>query len=91
LDFNPQGLGFNSRELVFNSRELVFNSREFDFNSEGLDFNSRELAFNSRGLDLKKAAGAAKRRFCMPDWYPTSRDGQLHIVKTWNTVFTVKG
>jgi hypothetical protein len=21
------------------------------------------------------------------DWYPGSRDGQLHMVKTWNTVF----
>lgn len=24
-------------------------------------------------------------------WYPGRRDGQLHMVKTWNTVFTVKG
>ncbi|MDR2795687.1 MAG: hypothetical protein LBB47_03120, partial [Spirochaetaceae bacterium] len=27
----------------------------------------------------------------MADWYPTSRDEQLHLVKTWNTVFAVKG
>ncbi|MDR2746562.1 MAG: hypothetical protein LBB77_03865 [Treponema sp.] len=25
------------------------------------------------------------------DWYPNSRDAQLHLVKTWNTVFTAKG
>jgi hypothetical protein len=25
------------------------------------------------------------------DWYPNSRDGQLHLVRTWNTVFAVKG
>jgi hypothetical protein len=25
------------------------------------------------------------------DWYPTSRDGQLHMAKTWNTVFETKG
>ena len=27
----------------------------------------------------------------MADWYPNSRDGQLHMVKTWNTVFTAGG
>jgi hypothetical protein len=25
------------------------------------------------------------------DWYPNSRDEQLHMVKTWNGVFAVKG
>jgi hypothetical protein len=25
------------------------------------------------------------------DWYPNSRDEQLHMVKTWNTVFVVSG
>ncbi|MDR1149464.1 MAG: hypothetical protein LBK66_12625 [Spirochaetaceae bacterium] len=25
------------------------------------------------------------------DWYPNSRDDQLHMVKTWNTEFAVKG
>jgi hypothetical protein len=25
------------------------------------------------------------------DWYPRSRDEQLHMVKTWNTVFADKG
>jgi hypothetical protein len=25
------------------------------------------------------------------DWYPNSRDEQLHTVKTWNTVFAVSG
>jgi hypothetical protein len=25
------------------------------------------------------------------DWYPSSRDAQLHLVKAWNTVFTTKG
>jgi hypothetical protein len=25
------------------------------------------------------------------DWYPNSRDEQLHMVKTWNSVFAVKG
>jgi hypothetical protein len=23
------------------------------------------------------------------DWYPNSRDDQLHMVKTWNTVFAI--
>jgi hypothetical protein len=27
----------------------------------------------------------------MADWYPNSRDEQLHLVRTWNTVFAVKG
>jgi hypothetical protein len=27
----------------------------------------------------------------MADWYPNSRDEQLHMVKTWNTVFTTRG
>ena len=27
----------------------------------------------------------------MADWYPNSRDEQLHMVKTWNTVFTTQG
>jgi hypothetical protein len=27
----------------------------------------------------------------MSDWYPNSRDDQLHLVKTWNTVFAVHG
>jgi hypothetical protein len=25
------------------------------------------------------------------DWYPNSRDEQLHMVKTWNTVFATGG
>jgi hypothetical protein len=25
------------------------------------------------------------------DWYPSSRDEQLHLVKTWNTVFAAQG
>jgi hypothetical protein len=25
------------------------------------------------------------------DWYPNSRDEQLHLVKTWNTIFTTGG
>ncbi|MDR2394575.1 MAG: hypothetical protein LBD93_10545 [Treponema sp.] len=25
------------------------------------------------------------------DWYPNSRDEQLHMVKTWNTVFATSG
>ncbi|MDR2247650.1 MAG: hypothetical protein LBE17_13430 [Treponema sp.] len=25
------------------------------------------------------------------DWYPNSRDGQLHLVKTWATVFASSG
>ncbi|MHB9294121.1 hypothetical protein Holit_03247 [Hollandina sp. SP2] len=25
------------------------------------------------------------------DWYPNSRDEQLHMVKTWNTVFAASG
>jgi hypothetical protein len=27
----------------------------------------------------------------MADWYPNSRDEQLHMVKTWNSVFTANG
>jgi hypothetical protein len=27
----------------------------------------------------------------MADWYPDSRAEQLHMIKTWNTVFAVKG
>jgi hypothetical protein len=27
----------------------------------------------------------------MADWYQNSRDGQLHMVKTWNTVFATSG
>jgi hypothetical protein len=27
----------------------------------------------------------------MTDWYPNSRDEQLHMVKTWNTVFATQG
>jgi hypothetical protein len=27
----------------------------------------------------------------MADWYQNSRDGQLHMVKTWNTVFAISG
>jgi hypothetical protein len=37
------------------------------------------------------AAYAAKGRFFMADWYQNSRDGQLHMVKTWNTVFAISG
>jgi hypothetical protein len=27
----------------------------------------------------------------MADWYPDSRDNQLHLVKTWNTIFATSG
>jgi hypothetical protein len=42
-------------------------------------------------LSIKTGGKAAKGEIMGTDWYPNSRDEQLHMVKTWNTVFTTSG
>jgi hypothetical protein len=43
------------------------------------------------GFGLKKGNRKPQRTIFMVDYYPNSRDEQLHMVKTWNTEFAVKG
>jgi hypothetical protein len=59
-----------------------------------LDFLDGHFSGDYKPLGIETPFGRfepQKEGFYMADWYPNSRDEQLHMVKTWNTVFATQG
>jgi hypothetical protein len=82
-----QSLALEGKSPAMNLESLAVETRIRGNGAKSPHFNTFYVH-----VRLKLAARPPKERLFMgTDWYPNSRDAQLHTVKTWNTVFATKG